>query len=317
MTNGAGPLVTIAIPTYNRAAFSLPQALRAALAQTYPQLEILVSDNCSTDDTERVVRTFADPRIRYTRHAENIGPNNNFNFCVHEARGTFFLLFHDDDVVDPDLVETLIAAADGNETVGLLRAGTRLIDAQGEVLDEYPNLVGGLSTTRFILGWFAGKTGLYLCSTLFNTAALREVGGFRSTHNLFQDVGAEMRVAARQGRVDVPDVKASFRMHSNVLYPEAKIGQWCEDSLELLDILCGLVPPEDRRRVRTEGMRYFCHKMYLYTLRLPSPRQRLRTYWRIFGVFGYRYSPARFFLTRTVRPRLASVRERVRRLAAS
>jgi len=67
----------------------------------YPDLEILVSDNCSTDDTERVVRSFGDPRVRYVRHPENIGANNNFNYCIKEARGVYFLLFHDDDMIDP------------------------------------------------------------------------------------------------------------------------------------------------------------------------------------------------------------------------
>jgi glycosyltransferase involved in cell wall biosynthesis len=311
-----GPLVTIAIPTYNRAAFSLPQAIRAALAQTYPHLEILVSDNCSSDDTEAVVRGFNDPRLRYVRQAENIGANANFNFCIEEAKGAFFLLFHDDDFIDPDLVETLITAARGDESAGLLRTGTRLIDAGGRVIDEYPNRAAGRSLTATIFGWFAGETSFYLCSTLFNTRVLREVGGLRSRHNLFQDVGAAMRVAARSGRVDVLPAKACFRTHTNVLYPEPKVMQWCEDSRDLLDLLCELVPAADRPRVRDEGTRYFCHKMYLYASRLSSRRARLRTYRRIFAFFGYVYSPLQFFLRRTVRPRLRAVRRRLTLVAA-
>jgi glycosyltransferase involved in cell wall biosynthesis len=310
------PLVTIAIPTYNRAAFSLAQALRCALAQTYPELEILVSDNCSTDDTEHLVRSFDDRRIRYVRQAENIGANNNFNYCINEARGVYFLLFHDDDMIDPDLVDVCMTAAGDAETIGLVRAGTRLIDADGAILEEYPNRVGGFAMTAFILGWFAGKTGMYLCSTLFHRRSLAEVGGLKSKHNLFQDVGAEMRVAARFGRIDVPAVKASFRMHTNVMYSEAKIAQWCEDSLELLDVLCELVPPADRERVRSEGIRYFCNKMYTYASRLPLQLARLRTYWRIFGTFGHVYSPARYVYARDVWPYVHAVRQRAARLAA-
>ncbi len=44
----------------------------------------------------------ADERVRYVRHEENIGPNNNFNACLKLARGTYFLLLHDDDRLDPD-----------------------------------------------------------------------------------------------------------------------------------------------------------------------------------------------------------------------
>ena len=116
------PLVTIGISTYNRAGGYLRDALQSAVHQTYPALEIVVSDNCSTDDTEAVVRSFADPRIRYIRQAVNIGANNNFNFCIRQARGVYFLLLHDDDLIDEDLVETCVDALRGDTSVGRRQA---------------------------------------------------------------------------------------------------------------------------------------------------------------------------------------------------
>jgi glycosyltransferase involved in cell wall biosynthesis len=68
------PLVSIAIPTYNRADCYLRQSLESALRQTYPKVEILVSDNCSGDDTEEFVTGIADRRLKYFRHERNIGP---------------------------------------------------------------------------------------------------------------------------------------------------------------------------------------------------------------------------------------------------
>ena len=58
------PLVTIAIPTYNRADGYLKEAIQSALDQTYPNLEIIVSDNCSIDDTESIVKCLSEPDIR-------------------------------------------------------------------------------------------------------------------------------------------------------------------------------------------------------------------------------------------------------------
>lgn len=94
MNNFVPPLVTIAIPTYNRANLYLTQAIESAINQTYPNLEIIISDNCSTDDTEMVIRSFKDPRIRYFRQEKNIGGNNNFNFCLKQARGEYFFIAH-------------------------------------------------------------------------------------------------------------------------------------------------------------------------------------------------------------------------------
>jgi len=98
------PLVTIGIPTCNRADSYLRQALESAVKQTYPNVEIVVSDNCSTDDTETLVKNFEDPRIRYFKQTENIGPYKNFNFCLQQAKGKFFLILSDDDLVDHDFV---------------------------------------------------------------------------------------------------------------------------------------------------------------------------------------------------------------------
>ena len=64
MQHDSLPLVTIAIPTYNRAGSYLPVALGSALAQRYPRLEVLVADNASSDETASFVRGITDERLR-------------------------------------------------------------------------------------------------------------------------------------------------------------------------------------------------------------------------------------------------------------
>lgn len=292
MTREAGPLVTIGISTYNRADGYLREALESALAQAYPNLEIVVSDNCSSDGTEKLVKSYDDPRIRYFRQRENIGSNNNFNFCLEQARGDYFLLLHDDDKIDPDMIEACMAAAGGDTSIGLIRTGTRVIDGGGEVLRDRRNRAGGLSTTDFFLGWFEGKTELYLCSTLFNTAQLREVGGFRSKTNLYDDVVAEVRLAAAHGRHDVEAVKASFRRHGANKGTAALIRAWCDDSLFMLDTMCELAP-ERKEEVRRRGLAFLCSQNYKRLAR--SPSRRWRDYLYIYRRFRYAYSPLTFF----------------------
>lgn len=306
------PLVTIAIPTFNRAEATLRDALGSALAQTYPNLEILVADNGSTDGTAALVTSVRDPRLRYHRHPQNIGPNDNFNFCVATARGVYFLLLHDDDLLDPDMVAACLDAVGDAEDVGLIRTGTRLIDAEGRVLGEHPNEVGGVSTRDFFLGWFTGRTALYLASTLFNTRRLREIGGFRSPRNLYQDVVAEVTLAAKFGRADVREVKAAFRMHTNMLYSREKIGWWCDDSAYLLETMCGLLAPEDASILRAVAQPAFCRRMYHHASRLPSRMERMRTYREIARRFDGAYSPVRFVVDRAVGRRVAMAKRAVR-----
>ncbi len=297
MTQNTRPLVSIGIPTYNRANGYLKQCLQSAVDQTYPNIEIIVGDNCSSDDTDKVVAGFADPRIRYFKHPENIGPNNNFNFCLNQAGGAYFLLLHDDDLLDPDFIECCMNEAKDRTDVGIIRTGTRIIDAHGTTQTEAVNRVKGLPTKEFFLGWFDRQTALYLCSTLFNTEQLKEIGGFKSKTDLFQDVVAELILAARHGRIDVPDIKASFRNHPDEITYSSKVSDWCEDSLYLLDIMCDL-DSANREIIRKRGMVFFCRTNYNRTIKVKNFTKRMATFFLVYKRFDYRYSPFKYYFYR-------------------
>ena len=284
------PLVSIGIPTYNRANGYLRETLESALAQTYPSLEIVVADNCSPDNTRAVVEGYGDRRIRYFRHDPGMKPNDNFNFCLQQANGAYFLLLHDDDKIDPDFVDTCMRAAGYDTRVGIIHTGTRIINAKGTVIGEGRNHVAGLSMADFILGWFTGKTPLYLCSTLYNTEGLRLAGGFHSRHNLFQDVAATVRVAAAMGRVDIEQSLASARQHGGKWTHVARVREWCEDSLELLDLLCQLAPDKSTE-VRERGLHFFINVNYNRASDVRALAERLKAYWIVYRLFGGLHLP--------------------------
>jgi glycosyltransferase involved in cell wall biosynthesis len=288
------PLVTIAIPTYNRADAYLKQAIQSALSQTYPNIEIIVSDNCSTDDTEALVKSFSDPHLRYIKHKNNIGANNNFNYCLQKAIGKYFLLLHDDDLIDDEFISTCIKALDRNDSAGIIRTGARNINSAGTVILERENLAGDLSLTDFFLGWFLDKTPMYLCSTLFSTKRLRAIGGFKSKHNLYEDVIAMVIIAAKFDRVDVREIKASFRNHPLQITNSAAIGGWCEDSLFLLDTMYRLAP-DNKKFLRRAGFNYLLKRNFMMASRIQSSLQKYMAYLVIFRTFNY---PVKFFAER-------------------
>ncbi|MEP7287312.1 MAG: glycosyltransferase family 2 protein [Chloroflexota bacterium] len=93
------PLVSVGMPTYNRPQL-FAQMLSCVTQQTYRNLEIIVSDNCSpTDKTESMVRALMteDPRIRYFKQSQNIGAIANFAFVLQQATGEYFIWAADDD----------------------------------------------------------------------------------------------------------------------------------------------------------------------------------------------------------------------------
>jgi len=301
MSKGFQPLVTIAIPTYNRADGYLKQAIQNALMQTYSHIEIIVSDNCSSDNTEMVVKGFSDPRIRYYRQKENIGAHNNFNFCLQQTSGEYFLLFHDDDMIDDDFVEVCMEAVKGSPGAGLIRTGVRTIDSAGNVIRERQNMSGGLSTEELFLAFLSHTAPMFLCGILFNTEKLKETGGFNTVYHLWDDVTAEFRVLAEFGRLDVPDVKASFRIHPAQSTFNVNIKGWTEDSLDLLDCMCALAH-ENKTLIRKEGMRYFSSHCYGIASKIRSPLKRFAANWVVFRKFQYRYLPPSIYAVLSCTP---------------
>src|SRR5436309_10768157 len=88
--NSEAPLVSIGVPTYERAA-TLERAVQSALAQTHDRLEVVISDNGSGDRTEELCRELAarDPRVRYLRHERNLGSTANFNHLFEVCSGEY------------------------------------------------------------------------------------------------------------------------------------------------------------------------------------------------------------------------------------
>lgn len=129
-------LVSIGIPTYNRARL-LARCLESARGQTHTELEIVICDNASEDETEQLCRAAAagDPRIRYLRHLCNLGPTANFNALFGACRGAYVLMLADDDFLEPEYVArclTVLQAEPGTALVAgrarYERAGTPVAD---------------------------------------------------------------------------------------------------------------------------------------------------------------------------------------------
>lgn len=310
MVDPATPLVSIGIPTYNRANSYLKQALKSAVSQTYQHIEIIVSDNCSSDDTKSVVKEFRDPRIRYYRQSKNIGAVPNCNFCLEQSQGAYFLALYDDDLIDEDFISTCMEAVRPPGEPGVIFTGARVIDSEGNVLSSSHNTVSGYSTAEFILGWFDRKVPLYLCSTLFNTEKLKQLGGFRSKTNMYEDVVAFVQLAGRYGRVDVFDIKASFRRHDSNMGRAVHYHEWCEDSLYLLDVMCNEAP-EHAAAIREKGMPYFCSKCYRCAAAIKSPVKRARAYLAVYRTFNYSCSPLRFMYAEKISPIVRFARRKI------
>lgn len=113
-----GPLVCVAIPVYNGAAF-IERAVRSALRQTYPRLRVFVADNVSTDETRDIVGAIDDPRLECRFFAEHVPVASSFGRALQYASGDMVLLLAADNELEPDAIATLVATLRKHAHCGL------------------------------------------------------------------------------------------------------------------------------------------------------------------------------------------------------
>lgn len=144
---------TIGIPVYNGSRF-VAEAIEAALAQTYGDLEVVIADNASTDGTPAICRDYErrDPRVRYVRFEEHVGVADSYSRTFSLCRGEYFKWAASDDLFHPTLVEKAVSALEARPDAVLCYSETAVIDPAGKLLgrDEFMlDLSGGTPSTRF------------------------------------------------------------------------------------------------------------------------------------------------------------------------
>ena len=130
------PKVSICIPNYNYGRF-IGDAIQSVLDQTYKNFEFVIVDNCSTDNSEEVIKSFSDPRIRFYKNDRNIGGVRNTNRCLSLARGEYITILHADDKLTPNLIEKEAEILDKNPNVGIVYSSCIFIDGTGAVIGEF------------------------------------------------------------------------------------------------------------------------------------------------------------------------------------
>lgn len=130
----AEPLVSIGLPVYNGERF-LTQAVDSLLHQTYRNIELILSDNASTDATPEICKRYAaaDQRVRYTRLPENIGGVPNANRAFSLASGTYYMLAADDDIWQPTYVEECVRYLESDPNTVLVCSEMAIIDETGTI----------------------------------------------------------------------------------------------------------------------------------------------------------------------------------------
>ena len=138
--SAANPLVSICLPVYNGEEF-VADTIRSVLDQSFEELELVISDNGSTDNTENICREASslDRRVRYYRCTVNHGLAWNFNNTFQMANGRFSMWIGHDDLLDSSYVSRCIDELDGDSGAVLAYANEKHIDERSNIIGHLEN----------------------------------------------------------------------------------------------------------------------------------------------------------------------------------
>ena len=215
MTESQLPIVSIVIPTYNQSDF-LRQAIDSVMSQTFRDFELIVVDDCSTDTTEVVVKSYTDSRIRYFRTDKNLRPPKSWNYGINLARGRYFSLLPHDDIWDCNFLERMVEQLQENPAKAFAQCNFIVVN---ESLMQIKSS-SGIKEISFYRGIEALEWQLqYLrcnpVALLFDLNKMKNEGLWREDY--WDDWAFILRLAFKYGFSYSSDTLAAVRSHSNNL----------------------------------------------------------------------------------------------------
>jgi len=146
--------VSVFIPTYNYAQY-IGIAIESIISQTLTDWELIICDDCSTDNTDEVVQKYQDPRIRYFKNPRNLGLYDNFNHCATYAKGEYLFFLCADDYLEKHSLQYLSDALDSYSEAAIAVA------YQVQFINEKGDNLGEIIKKRLGPGLIKGKDILY------------------------------------------------------------------------------------------------------------------------------------------------------------
>lgn len=227
------PKFSVAIPVFNRADY-LRQAIASCLRQTVESLEVVVSDDCSSDDLAAVAAGFADGRVRHHRSGVRLGAAANHQRAVSLARGEYVITLNSDDMLLPDCLEVAGRELDRAPAAAAVYFACAYLGRQGPAGTSRIPAVGFADSAALArepwLHKFHG-TGPSCC--LFRKERFDGLGGYRTSLRLAYDWDLYVRfLTAGGGVVFAPEALCVYRLHDEQMVQTSSVnGLW--DMLDL------------------------------------------------------------------------------------
>ncbi|WP_413578504.1 glycosyltransferase family 2 protein [Bdellovibrio sp. HCB290] len=235
MKNQQSPLVSVLIPVFNCQDY-IKETIQSVLEQTYTNLEVLIINDCSSDDTEIIINKFNDPRIRYFRNESNLKLIKTLNKGVSYATGEYLVRLDGDDICHPDRINRQVDFLLGNLDIALVGTDAWIIDEKNRIIKSTIMLPNTPAWTSFRL---TRNSSLFHPSIMVRLDILKSLGGYDEAYPHAEDYALWLKmVSAGFTITNLPDRLIYYRIHSKSVSSIYKKQQYESSIKALRDFDC-------------------------------------------------------------------------------
>lgn len=211
------PIVSVCIPSYNSEKY-IYFAIDSVLQQQYQNFELIITDDCSTDNTVKIILSYNDERIKFYQNKVNLGPEKNWNSLLNKAKGKYIKLLCDDDVLYPDCLIKQINVLEhpDNSTIIMVSCSRDIINEKGKkiLVRQFPNVIGELQGAYAIKKNIRAGTNLIgePTAVLFRKEVIKKIGFFDMTMPYVIDLEYWSRILLTGNLYVIPEPLCAFRV---------------------------------------------------------------------------------------------------------
>jgi glycosyltransferase involved in cell wall biosynthesis len=212
----SGKLISVAMPVYNAEKY-IAEAIESILAQSYSNLELIIVNDGSYDDSKKIILSYKDPRIKYFENESNLNIVKTRNRCISESSGDYIAVLDSDDIALPDRLEKQLEFLESNKEYGMCGTYYNIINTNNELLYRM-----NVPVTNRDIQTFLNFNICFCHSSVMMRTELAKKFKYKEGFDIIEDYELTYNVSKIAKIANLPFYSTLYRVHGNNVTIEKK-----------------------------------------------------------------------------------------------
>jgi glycosyltransferase involved in cell wall biosynthesis len=261
-------LVSVLIPAFNHEKY-INKAIISVLNQSYQNFEIIIIDDCSTDNTFKKIKYFKDPRIKAFRFNKNMGISFTLNHCIRHAKGKYISLLGSDDQYEKNKLSKQIIFMEKNPSIGAIFSWVNIINQDGNNINSKSELYrhfqrNNKSREEWLNYFFYNNNCLCASSAMIRKEYHIQIGLYDERFLQLQDLDFWIRLLMKYNIHIIPEALVKYRVLNNKINISAErpetINRLSWEKLQILESYLSIKEVKEFKNIFPEQKKFIINK---------------------------------------------------------